>query len=103
MPRISVDFGYVVVSLVQIFVHGFADLDIGNTVGLERILHFARGYPLELRKIDPHLKNSNHIRNIIVVVSFYTQLVNLQSSEYVSNLRFYFYFTSEVDSTITDE
>jgi hypothetical protein len=43
------------------------------------------------------------MRNIIVVVSFYTQLVNLQSSEYVSNLRFYFYFASEVDSTITDE
>jgi hypothetical protein len=49
------------------------------------------------------MRNSNHIRNIIVVVSFYTQLVNLQSSEHVSNLRFYFYFTSEVDSTITDQ
>jgi hypothetical protein len=43
-----------VVGLVQIFAHGFADLDIRNTMGLGRILHFTRGYPLELRKIDPN-------------------------------------------------
>jgi hypothetical protein len=40
------------VGLVHIF--AFADLDIRNTVGLRWILHFARGYPLELRKIDPN-------------------------------------------------
>jgi hypothetical protein len=50
-PRIL---GMWVVGLVQIFAHGFADLDIRSTVGLGRILHFARGYPLELRKIDPN-------------------------------------------------
>jgi hypothetical protein len=46
--------GMRVVGLVQIFAHGFADLDIRNTMGLGRILHFTRGYPLELRKIDPN-------------------------------------------------
>jgi hypothetical protein len=50
-PRIL---GMWVVGLVQIFAHGFADLDIRSTVGLGWILHFARGYPLELRKIDPN-------------------------------------------------
>jgi hypothetical protein len=54
LERISADFGYMVVGLVQIFTHGFADLDIRNNVGLGRILHFACGYPLELRKIDPN-------------------------------------------------
>jgi hypothetical protein len=43
-----------VVGLVQIFAHGFPGLDIRNTVGLTRILRFAHGYPLELRKIDPN-------------------------------------------------
>jgi hypothetical protein len=43
--------GYLwVVGLVLIFAHGFVDLDIHSTVGLGWILHFARGYPLELRK-----------------------------------------------------
>jgi hypothetical protein len=51
---ISADFGMWVVGLVQIFAHGFADLDIRNTMGLGQILHFACGYPLELRKIDPN-------------------------------------------------
>jgi hypothetical protein len=50
-PRIL---GTWVVGLVQIFAHGFADLDIRNPVGLGRILHFAREYPLELQKIDPN-------------------------------------------------
>jgi hypothetical protein len=50
-PRILVMW---VVSLVRIFTHAFADLDIRNTVGLGRILHFTCGYPLELRKIDPN-------------------------------------------------
>jgi hypothetical protein len=50
-PRVL---GMSVMGLVQIFAHGFADLDIRNTVGLGRILHFAHGYPLELRKIDPN-------------------------------------------------
>jgi hypothetical protein len=48
-PRIL---GMSIVGLVQIFTHGFADLDIRNTVGLGRILHVARG-PLELRKLIP--------------------------------------------------
>jgi hypothetical protein len=43
-----------VVGLVQIFAHGFADLDIRNTVGLERILHSTHGCPLELRKVEPN-------------------------------------------------
>jgi hypothetical protein len=30
LERISADFGYMVVGLVQIFTHGFADLDIRN-------------------------------------------------------------------------
>jgi hypothetical protein len=42
------------VGLVQIFTHGFVDLDIHNIAGLGRILHFARGCPLELRKIEPN-------------------------------------------------
>jgi hypothetical protein len=50
-PRI---WGMWVVGLIRIFTHGFAGLDIHNTVGLGRILHFTHGYPLELRKIDPN-------------------------------------------------
>jgi hypothetical protein len=45
--------GMWVVGLVQIFTHGFAGLDIHNTAGLGWILHFTRGYPLELRKSIP--------------------------------------------------
>jgi hypothetical protein len=53
---ISADFGYV--GCVQIFALRLAGLDIHNTMGLGRILHFARGYPLELRKIDPNKPTS---------------------------------------------
>jgi hypothetical protein len=48
-----------IVGLVHIFAHRFADLDIYNTVGLERILHFADGCPLELRKIEPKTKSNS--------------------------------------------
>jgi hypothetical protein len=50
--------GMWVVGLVQIFALRFAGLDIHNTMGLGRILHFARGYPLELRKINPNKPTS---------------------------------------------
>jgi hypothetical protein len=50
-PRIL---GTWVVGLVQIFTHEFANLDIRNTVGLERILHFTRGCPFEFHKVEPN-------------------------------------------------
>jgi hypothetical protein len=49
-PRIL---GTWVLGLIQIFAHRFADLDIRNSVGLGWIIHFARGYPLELKKLIP--------------------------------------------------
>jgi hypothetical protein len=58
MDRIRSEYPWIldswVVGLVQIFTHGFADLDICNTAGLERILDFARGCPLELSKFEPN-------------------------------------------------
>jgi hypothetical protein len=69
---------------------------ISNTAGLERILHFARGCPLELRKIEPINPTKGtltHIRNCMVIVSSCTQLVNLQSFKDLSNFQLYFYFT----------
>jgi hypothetical protein len=51
-PRIL---GTWIMSLVQILAHGFADLDIRNTVGLERILYFTRGWSsTKLSLISPH-------------------------------------------------
>jgi hypothetical protein len=38
----AMDRGMWVVGLVHIFAHGFMDLYIRNTVGLEQILHFTR-------------------------------------------------------------
>jgi hypothetical protein len=69
--------GMWVVGVVQIFAHGFVDLDIRNTVGLWWILYFAADIHWSseiLIPINPH-KNSNHIRNIIIVVSFLLNLL----------------------------
>jgi hypothetical protein len=54
LERISADFGYVGCGFGSDFHPRVRGLDIRNTVGLGRILHFNHRYPLELRKIDPN-------------------------------------------------
>jgi hypothetical protein len=67
-------FGTWVVVLVQIFAHEFADLDIRNTAvwsGFYILPADAHWSSAKLSLIS-YIRNTNHIRNSIVDVSFYT-------------------------------